>query len=555
MHSMQDRGGDLSCAEYRDETWQVSLFRLALIALMAASLATGPALIRIGLGFQWPSYLIPAAAIVGVIGVVTTSLLGRPAWRDRRGMAFRLGEAILLLILARLLVWVLYEGLPGPGTLQAWLVHPGSFFTGEFVFAAFTLLLVWGFAVGVTADFLDLAIRPDEVAAQRGRKWGDSKSEWRVALPMARTEILQRFALRWISFGLLLVVCAALTRIAITTTPAGLLRASLRGSGLRPAALAGLVCYFVAGLLLMSHGRLAVLRGRWFNQDVEINQALLGRWHRISLIFVGLVALIALLLPLGRTSWLAPAIEWLLALVIRAMMIIALLFGALFELLMRVLRGLFGGTAEEGMPAGPVPAPLIVPSQEEMTSQLPPWLGGAILWLVVVLVAGFFLVNFLQSTGLSHSRAGKWLLNLRFWWRARRQRYSEALTQQMNKAIGRFKRVRRRAPAVSTMREGMRMPAMPRDKVRQYYLRAVQEATESGKPRPSHKTPLEYAKDLAETWPETETDVTDLTAAFVDARYSEHEIDEQRATNAEGTWRRLSQGLRKPPERGARSSR
>ena len=27
-----------------------------------------------------------------------------------------------------------------------------------------------------------------------------------------------------------------------------------------------------------------------------------------------------------------------------------------------------------------------IPSQEEMTSRLPPWLGGAILWLVVVLV-------------------------------------------------------------------------------------------------------------------------------------------------------------------------
>ena len=130
MHHVPDRSRDQSFADYRDEAWQVSLFRLALIALLAASLAAGPALIRAGLGFAWPVYVIPAAAIAGVFGVVTTSLLGRPAWRDRRGMTFRLGEVVLLLTVARLLVWVLYEGWPGPGALRAWLVHPGLFLHG-----------------------------------------------------------------------------------------------------------------------------------------------------------------------------------------------------------------------------------------------------------------------------------------------------------------------------------------------------------------------------------------------------------------------------------------
>jgi len=549
MHIMPDRSTSQSFADYLDEAWQVSLFRLVLIALLAASLAAGPALIRTGLGFAWPVYLIPAAAIAGALGVVTTSLLGRPAWRDRRGMTFRLGEVVLLLMAVRLLVWVLYEGWPAPGALRAWLVHPGLFFTGEFLFATFTLVLVWGFAVSATADFLDLAIRPDEVAAQRSRHWDDSKSQWRVAMPVSRSEILQRFALRWIGFGLLLVVCAALTRIAITTTPAGLLRASLRGLGLRPEALASVVCYFLAGLLLMSHGRLAVLRARWFSQDVEINPAIINQWHRTSLLFVGLIALIALLLPLGRTGWLAPAIEWLIALAIRVVMVIALIFGALFGLLAQMLRELFGGSAGELPPAEPVPMPLI-PSQEEVASRLPPWLGGAILWLVVVLVAGFLLISFLQSTELHRSRLGRQFLHVRLWWRARRQRFHLAVTRQVNKTIGRLRRVRRRASPASGIRGSIRAPATPRDKVRQYYLSAVQEAAQRGKPRPSHRTPLEYARDLAETWPEAQTDVTDLTEAFVDARYSEHEVDEVRATTAASTWRRLIQGLRKPPEQG-----
>ncbi len=452
-------------------------------------------------------------------------------------------------------MWALYEEFPGPGALQAWLMDPALFFTGEFLFASLTLLFVWGFAIGVTADFLDLAIQPDEVAAQRSREWGDSKSQWRVAIPMARADILQRFALRWISSGMLLVVCAALTRVAITTTPAGLLRASLRGLGLRPEALASLVCYFLAGLLLMSHGRLAVLRGRWFNQDVEINKAMLSRWHRISLAFVGLVALVALLLPLGQTGWLALAIEWFFALLARIIMGLVLLFGMLFALVEQMLRTLFGAANEEAAQAEPAPFPLTIPSQAEMTSRLPPWLGGAVLWIMIVLVTGFLLVNFLRSTELLQGPLGERLLHMRLWWRARQKRFSLAMTRQLNSAVLRLRRVRRKVPRLSTEREGVRAPATPRGKVRQYYLRAVQEATEGGKPRPSHRTPLEYAKDLAETWPETETDVTDLTAAFVDARYSDHEIDEQRATNAQSAWRRLMQGLRKPPEGGARSSR
>lgn len=545
------RGGQ-TFADYLDEAWQVSLFRLALIALLAASLATGPALIRVGLGWEWPVYLVPVAMMAGILGVVTTSLLGRPVWRDRRGMAFRLGEVVLLLAFARLLVWALYEEVPDAGMLQAWLLHPALFFTGEFLFAALTLLFVWWFAVRVTADFLDLAIQPDEVAAQRSQYWGDSKSQWRVGIPMARTDILQRFALRWITFGLLLVLCAALTRVVITETSAGLLRMGLRGLGLRPEALAGLVCYFLAGLLLMSQGRLAVLRGRWFNQDVEINQAMLSRWHRHSLILVGLVALIALLLPLGRTGWLALALEWTLALLARIMVGVVLLFGLLFALISHLLRLLFGA-GNEAAQIQQTPPPLMIPSQEEMASRLPAWLGGAMLWVVVVLVSGVLLVNFLQSSEVLQGRLGKRLLHLQLWWRARRKRFNAAMTQQLNKAFLKLRRGRRKAPRIAAVREGIRARATPREKVRQYYLRAVEEATESGTPRPSHKTPLEYAQDLAETWPQTETDVSALTTAFLDARYSEHEIDNQQAMDAESAWRRFTKGLRGSPEKDSGS--
>ena len=86
-----------------------------------------------------------------------------------------------------------------------------------------------------------------------------------------RTRDLQRFALRWIGIGVLLVVCAAITRIDVCDREDGIVRLGLRGLGMRRGG-RGLVCYFLAGLLLMSQGRLAVLRGRWYNQDVEVRE-------------------------------------------------------------------------------------------------------------------------------------------------------------------------------------------------------------------------------------------------------------------------------------------
>ena len=301
---MRRLGGGNVFTNFADDAWQISFFRLALIAVMAGCIASGPAIIRWGLGGPWHGYLIPTAIAVSAVGVLTTTQLGRPNWRSRRGSAFRFGEMLLLLIGVRLLAWVGAEGLPGLADVPIWFLHPESFFTGEFVFAAFVCLFAWFFATLVTSDFLELAIQPDEVAARQSHEWGDSRSQWRVAKPLGRVELLQQFALRWIVIGILLVVCAGITRLDVSVGEFGLVHVAVGGLGMRPEVAASLVVYFITGLLLLSQGRLAVLRGRWFNQEVEMRPALIRRWHTNSLVFVGLIALVALLLPLGSTSWL-----------------------------------------------------------------------------------------------------------------------------------------------------------------------------------------------------------------------------------------------------------
>jgi hypothetical protein len=548
MHRL---GGGRVFSDYGDEAWQVSAFRLALIAVMVGSFAGGPAILRVGLGGPWSGYLIPVAMVAAAVGVFTTILLGRPTWRDRRGAAFRLGEILLLIFALRMLVWVLAEGLPGLADVAKWFYEPGRFFTGEFAFATLVCLFVWSFAVSVTADFLELAIQPDEVAARQSHEWGDSRSQWRVGRPTGRTESLERFALRWIGLGIVFVVCAGMTRVSVSVGDSGMVRVGLRGLGMRIEVVACLVCYFLSGLLLLSQGRLAVLRGRWYNQEVEIRETLIRRWHVNSLVFVGLLALLALLMPLASTSWLTGIVEFVIALLARIIMVIIFLMGLLIAFLAELVSLLFGTTGPQ-QPQEPVAPPQAIPSQTEMAAQLPPWLGNAVLWLAVALVATFLLVNFLRTTGVMQGKLGSRMSGLRLWWRARRARINVAVAARVAGLRRRLWRAGRLIVRPQEAGGSTREPLLPRDQVRRYYLRAVKEASDAGVVRPPHKTPIEFAEDLRAEWPETEGDVRELTEAFVDARYSEHEIGDSEVSHAESAWRRLARGLRKARHRGSR---
>ncbi len=530
-------------ASFADEAWQVSLFRLVLIALLAGSLAVGPAVLRWGLGGPWSPYLIPIAMLFATVAVISTTLLGRPGWRDRRGSAFRFGEMLLLVIAARVLVWIFADGLPGLADLPRWFLQPDSFFTGNFIFATFVWLFVWSYATTVTADFLELAIQPDEVAARESHEWGDSQSRWRAARPTTRTELLQRFATRWIGLGILLVACAAITRFNVSVGENGLFHVALGGLGMRGEVVVCLVCYFLSGLLLMSQGRLAVLRGRWYNQDVELAPSLIRRWHTTSLLFIGLIALVALLLPLGQTSWLTPVLEFVFGLLARVMMGVGFVLGLIIAFLAGLLSRLFGVPPQQPADQSAAPRP-VLPTPPEATVHLPPWVGNAFLWLVVVLVAAFLLLNFLRTTGVLESKLGKQLTRLRLWWRARRARINVIVAARVTRMRRRLRRAGGRGPRPQPGPAGPAGPLLPRDQVRRYYLRAVQEAGEEGVARPPHKTPLEYEEDLRTAFPETEGDVRELTEAFIGARYSAREMGDPEVKGAESAWRRLVRRLR-----------
>jgi len=526
--------------DFFDAAWVSSAFRPLLIALVAASVVAGPLALLHLIGAPWRmGYVLPCAFAAALEGVYSTLQLGRPSWRDRRGLAYRLGEVAVLLILFRLAVWTFGSGWPGMAEVQLWLREPFAFLDAPFAIFGVWILIAWGLAVGMAGDFLDLALQPDEIAAHESALWGESRSQLRAGRAMPRSEILARFVAHWTAGGAILVLFAALARVDFA---ASALRLGVRGLGLPAGLLAALLAYFLAGLLLISQARLAVLRGRWYNQDVEVQPVVLRRWHVNSLLAVLLIGLVAAFLPMGTTSWLSAAVEALLALVMRLGYLLMFLLAVFLALLLWPLRFLTQIDAGSRPDLSAMPQ---VPSQAEALSWLPDWLGGAVLWSIIALVAVYFGLSYLGAHGMLRGRLGDWLMRLRYWWRARWARAGAALQAAAGAVRRRMAAARGRA-AASLRPAGVRVGALaPRERVRYFYLRMVGHAAERGVARPAHRTPSEFAQQLEAAWPEAGAEVEALTSAFLAARYDRRPISADEAQDVQAIWRRLMQELRR----------
>ncbi len=528
--------------DFFDAPWVGSVFRPLLIALVAASVVGGPLALLHLLAAPWRlGYVLPFAFAAAVEGVYSTLQLGRPSWRDRRGLVYRLGEILVLLAIFRVVVWTFGTGWPGWAEVQTWLRQPAAFLGAQYAFLGAWVLIAWGLAVGMTGDFLDLALQPDEIAAHESPLWGESRSQLRVGRPMPRSDILARFVARWTVGGIILVFFASLSQVDLSLIATGVLRMGVSGLGLPPELLLALLCYFLAGLLLISQGRLAVLRGRWYNQDVEVQPIVLRRWHVNSLLAVLLIGVVAAFLPMGTTSWLSAAIETLLALVMRLGYLLMFLLALLLALLLWPLRLLM-------QPGAPAPAPLAaapeIPTQAEVTSRLPDWLGGAVLWIIVALIVIYFGLTYLGAHGMLRGRPADWLLRLRYWWRARWARVNAALHAAATAVSQRVQLARAKAFAALQL-PAVRVSALtPRERVRYFYLRMIGRAAERGLARSPHHTPSEFAQQLQTQWPDTEMDVEALTSAFQAARYDRRPIPAQEAQGVQAVWRRLMRELR-----------
>ena len=84
-----------------------------------------------------------------------------------------------------------------------------------------------------------------------------------------------------------------------------------------------------------------------------------------------------------------------------------------------------------------------------------------------------------------------------------------------------------------------------RQQVQFYYLAMLRRGGEHGHTRQPAQTPYEYARKLESEIPEIDRDVAGLTAEFIEARYSRHDIPPEHVGVVRRYWERIKRALKR----------
>ena len=522
----------------QDVAWHSQLAQQMLIALQATCLAGGLWVVLLAITADPALRLVPLMLFIAALaGVYSAIWLDRPAQRLVGRTAFNLALLALLLVVVRVFTW-LVRGWPALADLRGWLLDPWSFFDGFFLAAGLLCALAWHRAAVVADIFYRLALSPGELAYDSERRSGGF---WRMAhlserVMISRSDLVEHYVTQWLVGGVFLALFAAATRLRID----GGLSINVFSMGI-PSQMAGVVVlYFLIGLVLLSQARLAVLRAQWLLDGVEMPERLPGQWNRVSLLVIGGIGLVAAVLPLGSTWHIGAVVNAAVMILVRVALFVVFLIASVFALIMQLLG--------EQPPMPEIPQELVpVTPAEPLTPimQSPPWLGGATLWLIVLLVLLVALRLVLGKDGLDVTRRKLQRLLGRLW--AYLKSWGHGV-QSLAKSIQVSLPGRRVQPAGEAARQPWRFVRLgglpPREQVRYFYLSTLRRAAEQGITRRPDQTPREFVSDMEQTWPEAELDVEALTDAFVVARYDTAEIGPDEAQQVKSVWERIKRALR-----------
>jgi hypothetical protein len=305
--------------------------------------------------------------------------------------------------------------------------------------------------------------------------------------------------------------------------------------------------YFLLGLVTLGQVRLTALQRRWQSQDIKVSQEIAGRWARYSLIFIGLVAALAFLLPTGYTLGLLDLIAWIVGIIVGVLSFAAMVLFWLFTLPLAWLLSLLGADFTSSPPRQPARPPLGANPAEQAG---PGWLQvlqSLLFWAVALgmlfyvvrsylrdhpeLVADLAKLRLIRALYRLWSALGGWLKG-----------WGKTVVDHVPRGwMGRLIR-RGERPG-----EALRLPRLrglsPHAQVLYYFLSVVHRAGQQGLARRPAQTPEEFSAALEHSLPDVHDDMDQLTRAFVEARYSRHLVEREQARRTRVNWQQVKKAL------------
>lgn len=520
-------------------------WRILLMAGMMAALASMLVQAVHAAGVAWQgSYLVATVALLPLETYASQRAIRRRALLPEQVTRFRLAEAGVL-VLALQALRFLDQGLPHIGGRVERLLNL-EFFVGTLL-----LLGLWSMAISLIRWFADLDYQPQEkappVTSPDYDLWVSSRIRY-----VEHTAAFQRIFATYLVGGVLVLFLGGVSRVdlaAIIDFQRGTIR-SLIGNA---------VIYFVLGLALIAEARLSLLHNRWQHEEVTVSRSVSRRWPFLvgGLLFLAVV--VALLLPVDYSVGLIEALQQGLNYLVTAMVTIAYTLMYLVGLLLYPLQWLMsvasGGGGEQ--PSLPEFAAPTATATAAGTPPLLETLKALLFWLVAIGIAGYALYNFAREHGADLNKVPLlrrlWLLvqALGKLWRGLR-RGAAGAGKAMMAALRR--RTRSAQGGRRALSRRLRHPGQmsARELAQYYYLTTVQRAEAAGLRRRPSQTADEFScvltASLAAEVPtevaDVEQDVGALTLAFVEARYSAHDMEIEKARRLRPFWEHVREALR-----------
>ncbi len=491
----------------------------------------------------WPGFFFSAFIFfVSLESIHAERLTSRRSLEPDDRFRFRFVEWVVILLITRFGPYLRYGSDRLLADVALWSEKPLSFFSVGFIVTSLIVALFWFIAAGLSRTVKELEASPIEKALPVT----DPGAYLRSTMPhhgrTDRQAKLNYIVGLFFGGGVLLLLLTGFSRVDVRDM---ILLQHPRSSGI----ILNAMIYFLLGFLVVSQAQYTILRANWELQDIPILGKLGRRWMWLALGFLLLIGIVAALLPVSYSVGLIDTISIVLRWILYAVVQIAFLFLFLLSYLVGLILRLFGSQSESGtQPEMQRATPPEVPPSAGPMGPASWWLlaRSIIFWGVLALLVGYSLYHFARDRwglfqGLSASRFLRWLTGL--WqsvWSSTRQAM-RSLEQAIEKRVAaRRARAARRPWFYLPLRR-----LSPRDRVRYFYVSILHRSAEQGFGRPPSMTPLEYEATLRSLMPEVTGEVDGLTEAFIEARYSEHPIDQGEASLVQRLWQRVKTALKR----------
>jgi hypothetical protein len=521
-------------SQYRSGKALALLVGNILTCLMMVSVALAVVFVGERLVQDWHGrYLIWMALFLSIEAIYSRKRV--QDFESRERIIFRVSEWIAFAVAIKILLYLIHDPAQFLIDLPLWQASfIETFITGEYLLALLVAVLVWWSSTAFSAEIGDLFERELET------DWDDLGK-----LQNALREMRNKISSRIFFLGTLVVGLAVIARVE-TAIP--LINIDPASKSVLPVINA--LAYFSFGLVLLTQTQFALLRTRWFTQHMTVSPNLAKNWMKYGMTFFLVLALVVFFLPTNYSIGFLDTIKYAIGYLFQAVAFLMLLITLPITFCLSLFSFSTQKTSETPPPQiGALPA--ATPSSPvewwEFVRSLAFWIFfiGVILFALRYYITQNSTLWIMLKNFPFFRRFSEFWQKLRTWFKGANRQISGMITEGLNKL--RAQRINLKVPPIQKLFNLARMST--REKIIFYYLNLVEKSREQGFGRDPSQTPINYEQVLIQKLPDVEPELHGLTASFMEARYSQHSIDEVSATQAGNLWDRIKKALqnwRKP---------